>query len=184
MREADKNEFLIESIGKVPENSTENSLTKEDFYKELSIRKYGYEDEFQMIQRIQTINGGFERYGEIEWNENVVIFVDNMVQPYIVEDDTRELAIPVSIRKIVIDAKKHAEMMENLENCRKIVDKDEKEKIIFDLYIDEKMKIYRCGGFELIMPEFFVINQKKRMKNQFWKLMNSFHIFQHQKCRQ
>jgi hypothetical protein len=162
---------LIESIGEVGEIVKENSLKRDDFYKELKLRGYQYKADFQLVDNVECFNGKSERFGEVEWKDNFVSFADCMCQPYITNTDIRELALPVAIRKVIIDQSKHYQMLENLENCKKIMSEDgETEKILFDLLIDEQMKIYRCGGVEIIEPEFQVVSRRKNNSNL-------YHIF-------
>jgi len=41
-----------------------------------------------------------------------------MLQFKILKDDTRNLLVPVSVQKIVIDAKKHLSIVKNLDNVQ------------------------------------------------------------------
>lgn len=140
----------------------ENVLDKKDFYKELKLRGYQYKGDFQLIQKIQNFTGS-RRFGKMEWTKSFISFIDCMVQSHITNTDSRELALPISVRKVVIDPLKHSLMIKNSENCHTIVDENGQEKIIFDILIDDKMAIYRSGGVEVTKPEFHVVSRRKNL---------------------
>lgn len=52
--------------------------------------------------------------GMIAWHNNWVAFMDNMLQMQILQQDTRGLFVPTSIRKLAINAKKHVHDLLNL----------------------------------------------------------------------
>lgn len=49
--------------------------------------------------------------GHVQWFNNWVAFIDNVMQVSVLSSDTRSLYVPTSIDKIVINSVKH---MENL----------------------------------------------------------------------
>lgn len=118
------------------EDTNYTSLNSDDVYKELRIRGYNYKNEFKSIVQVEK-NGNIDlwisvfmhilshnsiirlgSYGKIAWKNNYVTFLDNMLQFKILKDDTRKLKVPISIERIVIDAKQHLKSLEN-ETLRK-----------------------------------------------------------------
>jgi fatty acid synthase, animal type len=161
----DNNEFVFNTLGDIKINKNkETTLIKEDFYKELRLRGYEYKDEFQLVD----ISENFvkpQRFGQIEWRNNLISFTDCMVQTFVTNKDIRSLEIPISIERCLFDPVKHLEMIKNKENVQTLLDHDDVVKIVFDLMIDEELNIYRSGGFEIINPEAHNVSRKKNTKN-------------------
>ncbi|XP_063218658.1 fatty acid synthase-like [Bacillus rossius redtenbacheri] len=78
-------------------------LSRRDVYKELRLRGYNYSGLFRSI--ISADNLG--KSGKIQWHNNWVAFMDNMLQMQILHADTRGLFVPTSIDKLVVDPKRH-----------------------------------------------------------------------------
>jgi fatty acid synthase, animal type len=161
IRRAEDNDYVYDTLEK--NQSDEFFMDKKDFYKELRIRGYQYKGDFQLVQKVQNFTNSSKRFGEIEWTNSLISFIDCMVQTHITNTDSRELSLPISVRKVVVNFDKHNKMIENLESCKKIVDENGKEKIIFDIMIDDLMGVFRCGGIEVIKPEFHVVSRRKNI---------------------
>lgn len=54
-----------------------------------------------------------ESRADLRWN-NYITFMDTMMQTEVIQEDTRLLFIPTGCDKIVINYKKHQEIVENL----------------------------------------------------------------------
>nr|XP_012219068.1 PREDICTED: LOW QUALITY PROTEIN: fatty acid synthase-like [Linepithema humile] len=77
----------------------EEHMTFRDIYKELRLRGYQYSGAFCGINSA-SVSGS---KGHIAWTGNWVTFMDNMLQMCIIGKDTRDLYIPTSIEKLVIN---------------------------------------------------------------------------------
>jgi fatty acid synthase, animal type len=161
IRMADDNDFLIKNIGIIPSTAKDNLLMKEDFYKELRVRGYQYKDDFALVEKVQCFSNLPYRYGEIEWKGNFLCFVDAVGQAFFTNKDSRELMLPTFLRRVTINNIKHNQMLNDLTNCRKVVDDEGGEKIFFDLLIDEVNHAFRCGGVEIVGIESQILNRRK-----------------------
>ncbi|TGZ37809.1 Fatty acid synthase [Temnothorax longispinosus] len=94
----------------LPENSDEEEhMTARDIYKELRLRGYQYSGWFRGLHSA-SISGS---KGHIVWKTNWVTFMDTMLQMYIIGYDTRDLYVPTSIQKLVINPELHASKLRN-----------------------------------------------------------------------
>ncbi|XP_062142807.1 fatty acid synthase [Drosophila sulfurigaster albostrigata] len=82
-------------------------LCTKDIYKELRLRGYDYSGLFQGIidTDVQAVSG------HLLWMDNWISFMDTMLQFRILSNDLRELHVPTSIERILIDPLKHFEIM-------------------------------------------------------------------------
>lgn len=87
----------------------EEVMKSKDIYKELRLRGYQYTGLFRALQSASTTGS----QGHIAW-VNWVPFMDSMLQMKILGTDTRNLYVPTSIRKVVIDTKRHAQNLRSL----------------------------------------------------------------------
>ena len=99
------------TVGCLPENTThavtesprEDSrwipLNTRDIYKELRLRGYNYSGEFQGIRRID--NEG--KWAELAWTGNWISFLDTMLQPTLLSNTSRNMAVPLTFESISID---------------------------------------------------------------------------------
>lgn len=78
-------------------------VSSRDVYKELRLRGYNYSGVFRGIREI-SLSG---KKGRINWTNNWVAFMDNMLQMMIIGKDTRGLFVPTAIQKVVIDTSTH-----------------------------------------------------------------------------
>jgi len=91
------------------ENNEEEHMNARDFYKELKLRGYQYSGEFRGLKSA-SVSG---KKGHIIWRNNWVTFMDTMLQMHIIGYDTRDLYVPTSIQKLVIDPMLHAWKLRN-----------------------------------------------------------------------
>lgn len=78
-------------------------MTSNDVYKEFRLRGYQYAGKFQSIYQA-TENGS---KAHITWHDDWIVFMENMIQTAILGIDTRQLFVPTSVDKIVIDPNLH-----------------------------------------------------------------------------
>ncbi|KAG7203842.1 hypothetical protein KM043_017898 [Ampulex compressa] len=90
-------------------------MTTDDIYKELKLRGYHYSGLFRGLINT-SING---TKGHIAWEDNWVAFMDNILQMRILASDTRDLFVPTSIKKLIIDPMQHEKCISNTSNDRK-----------------------------------------------------------------
>lgn len=64
---------------------------------------------------IQILFYSLGNIGRISWVNNFVAFMDNMLQMQILQEDTRGLFVPTSIQKMVINTKKHFNILHSLD---------------------------------------------------------------------
>jgi len=84
-------------------------MTARDIYKELKLRGYQYSGWFRGLKSA-SISGS---QGQIIWKNNWVTFMDTMLQMLIIGYDTRDLYVPTSIQKLVINPMLHACKLQN-----------------------------------------------------------------------
>lgn len=84
------------------------SLKKKDFYKELKLRGYHYNGDFQGVQMSYSDGS----CGEIKWVNNWVTFIDCMLQISIIGHDSRSLMLPTRIRLLRIYADYHQTILD------------------------------------------------------------------------
>lgn len=93
----------VEKINSSYSVEKKQEMSSKDIYKELRIRGYQYRGQFKAIKSA-AIDG---TQGKIEWVNNWVTFLDNMLQIKLIGMDTRGLFVPTRIQKLVIDPKVH-----------------------------------------------------------------------------
>ncbi|XP_018363681.1 PREDICTED: fatty acid synthase-like [Trachymyrmex cornetzi] len=97
-------------IDLLPEhNDEEEHMTPRDIYKELKLRGYQYSGWFRGLKSA-SISGS---QGHIIWKNNWVTFMDTMLQMIIIGYDTRDLYVPTSIQKLVINPMLHVCKLQN-----------------------------------------------------------------------
>ncbi|XP_065209088.1 fatty acid synthase-like [Planococcus citri] len=116
---------ILENVDKEFENTTMtndivsssdyNYLSTSDFYKELRLRGYQYKGLFKKVVKVNCDG----TYGEVQWHDNFISFMDTMAQLQLLSIDTRELLIPTSIQKIVIDFEKHFQILQSLDEANR-----------------------------------------------------------------
>ncbi|XP_011695514.1 PREDICTED: fatty acid synthase-like [Wasmannia auropunctata] len=129
------------SIDSLPEdNNEEEHMTTRDIYKELKLRGYQYSGWFRGLKSA-SLSGS---KGHIIWKNNWVTFMDNMLQMHIIGCDTRDLYVPTSIQKLVINPKLHALKLRNEAN---ILEATTDKQLQIRVY--KKLDTIRAGGIEI-----------------------------------
>lgn len=111
-------------------------VSKKDFYKELKLRGYHYNGNFQAVQ--QARSDGL--YGRVEWKYNWVTFIDAMLQLFILGTDVRNLHLPTKIRKLRIYGVYHVSLLATLDPDNRAI----------EVFIDRGMEKIVAGGIEVI----------------------------------
>ncbi|XP_025162177.1 fatty acid synthase-like [Harpegnathos saltator] len=97
-------------IDYLEEDDNEKEIMKtRDIYKELKLRGYQYTDLFRSL-RSASITAS---RGHIEWMNNWVVFMDNMLQIRILGTDTRSPRVLTEIEKLVINPRLHAQYLKD-----------------------------------------------------------------------
>ncbi|KAL6267253.1 hypothetical protein P5V15_000327 [Pogonomyrmex californicus] len=89
-------------------NDEEEHMTNRDIYKELKLRGYQYNGGFRGL-KTASISGN---KGHIAWTGNWVTFMDTMLQMQIIGYDTRDLYVPTSIQKLIINPVLHTSKLQ------------------------------------------------------------------------
>ena len=120
-------------------DKTIKTLQNRDFYKELRLRGYHYNELFRSV--VEASTDGL--YGKVRWDKtsNWVAFLDCLLQIHIVGQDTRSLILPTSIQKVVIDTQKQLLMSKQVQ---------ENEDGVFEVFVSNELKTIRTGGIEIV----------------------------------
>ena len=113
-------------------------LPTRDFYKELRLRGYQYQNLFRSVVCARTDGLG----GKIKWQGNWVAFLDCLLQMQIVGKDTRSLMLPVGLRKVIIKPQEHLQAIEALAT-------GEDEDKILNVFSNRNTTTLVCGGVEI-----------------------------------
>ncbi|XP_036142748.1 fatty acid synthase [Monomorium pharaonis] len=114
----------------------EEQLTTRDIYKELKLRGYQYSGWFRGIKSA-SVSGN---KGHIIW-KNWVTFMDIMLQMCLIGCDTRNLYVPTSIQKVVINPELHISMLQN--------NADYTNDMILPVQIYKEIDTIKAGGIEI-----------------------------------
>lgn len=118
----------------VPQDNDEAvMLNSQDFYKEMKIRGYHHRGIFRGVESIR--NDGLK--GKAKWNDNWTTFIDSVMQFIALHRDTRMLALPKKIRKIIIDPELHFKAIEQSNDG------------ILDVKACPHLKVVQSGGVEI-----------------------------------
>lgn len=132
-------------------------LEKKDFYKELRLRGYHYQNQFQGIEKAS----GDGLRAIIKWNDNWPAFIDSMLQLNILAKDSRTLYLPTRIQRLRIDSTRQATALNNS------IDKS------MDLIAtyDPQLKMIKCGGVEIYDMN---VNEIARRKPSGFEVLESY----------
>lgn len=109
-------------------------LSTADVYKDLRLRGYDYSGVFRGVK--QTDNKGIA--GELEWIGNWITFIDTMLQFSILGRNTRELYLPTRMQRVLIDPRKHRQVVESVQEGAGV-----------PVYMYRDIDIIKSGGIEL-----------------------------------
>lgn len=91
-------------------DNEEEGLDEKDIYKEFKLRGYQFSGLFRSIRSASLSR----RKGHIEWKMNWVTHMDSMLQMKMFNVDTRDLFVPIGIRKLVIDTDAHKQYLQSV----------------------------------------------------------------------
>jgi fatty acid synthase, animal type len=126
---------------------TNEVLSSRDFYKELRLRGYQYNGEFQAVAEANFDGSG----GKIKWTGNWVTFIDGLLQTLIISKDTRSYELPTTIRKLIIKPKDHVDQLDRIGGDEKLV----------SAFHDKSFGIARCGGVEVVEMKTTPVNRQR-----------------------
>ncbi|XP_072763054.1 fatty acid synthase-like [Anoplolepis gracilipes] len=129
----------------------EEHLTARDIYKELKLRGYQYSGWFRGLKSA-SISGS---KGHISWTNNWVTFMDTMLQLYILGYDTRDLYVPTSIQKLVIDPA-------HMSKLREVMTEEYKELLV---RIYKKINAIISSGIEIQGVSVTAISHRKLIQD-------------------
>ncbi|KAL7037047.1 hypothetical protein ACKWTF_009050 [Chironomus riparius] len=118
-----------------PEENGHPTLLTKDFYKELRLRGYHYNNLFKSVEQAR----GDGMLGRVKWNANWIAFMDCLLQIYIIGQDSRALLLPTGIQMLSINPHVHKTFVHLFEN----------EDISLEVLRDQNRNILRCGGIEV-----------------------------------
>ncbi|XP_047362716.1 fatty acid synthase-like [Vespa velutina] len=118
-------------------------LDAKDIYKELKLRGYQYSGLFRSLHSA-SVSG---KKGHVQWKNNWVAFMDNLLQMKILALDTRGLFVPTGIRKLIIDTKAHQRYLQSLTTNKKYVPVQLLEHI--DVIVTEGVEIHNIRASEI-----------------------------------
>lgn len=82
-------------------------LTKEDIYTDLLLRGYEYGEYYNVISGLSSSCSN----GTITWNENWSLLLEGLFQVLIFNSDSKNILMPYTIQKIVINTKQFTKEM-------------------------------------------------------------------------
>ncbi|KYN01673.1 PREDICTED: fatty acid synthase-like [Cyphomyrmex costatus] len=129
-------------IDLLPENNEEEHMTARDIYKEFKLCGYQYSGLFRGLNSA-SVSG---RKGHIIWKNNWEAFMDNMLQMYIIGNDTRSMCVPTEIKKLVINPMLHASKLRDDMDDSKVTTDINK---LLQVRIYEELDTIRAGGIEI-----------------------------------
>ncbi|XP_044013914.1 fatty acid synthase-like [Aphidius gifuensis] len=113
-----------------------DTLTREEINRELTLRGYNLGGLYQGLE-----NYSFENScGTIDWVNNWDTFLANMIQIKLLNLETKNLFVPISIEKLTIDTKMHLNQINSMSND------DTKE---FQVFYDDNLDMIVSGGIEI-----------------------------------
>ncbi|XP_070505897.1 fatty acid synthase-like isoform X2 [Chironomus tepperi] len=131
------------TMSEITPHYDENMFTEDGFYKEMRLCGFIHLGPFKGVTEIQY-NG---LKGKIRWMENWTTFLDTLThfnnRRTLL---TREMGVPVRIRKFIIDPILHYKM---LEDKMKKMGSNENSDITFDVVVCPYRQIINAGGIEL-----------------------------------
>lgn len=151
------------TMSEITELSDENTVTLpgDDLYKEMRLRGFLHLGAFKGVKEIR--HDGLK--GKIKWNNNWITFIDSMTHFEELETNSRALALPTNIRKIVIDPFLQHKMLEEKQSAvlngnNQSNDASEQE-ILYDVAISPYLRIIQAGGVEIHDKRNRVVNRRR-----------------------
>nr|XP_050849364.1 fatty acid synthase-like isoform X2 [Vespula vulgaris] len=105
-------------------------LTKEDIYTDLLLRGYEYGEYYNVISGLSSSCSN----GTITWNENWSLLLEGLFQVLIFNSDSKNILMPYTIQKIVINTKQFTKEMN---------------KSILSIKYDKRLNVITCIGIAM-----------------------------------
>ncbi|XP_028162532.1 fatty acid synthase-like [Ostrinia furnacalis] len=108
MEPVNSSDIVFRDLEQTDEIKNDVHLSKEDIYKLLHLRGFGYKDKFQTLE-----SSNVERNeAKIKWTGDWVTYIDALIQYNAFSKDSEGLSVPKFIKKLSIDPKRHEEITE------------------------------------------------------------------------
>ncbi|KAL6257917.1 hypothetical protein P5V15_011516 [Pogonomyrmex californicus] len=127
-------------------------LTDRDIYKELKLRGYQYSGGFRGL-KTASISG---TKGHITWTGNWVTFMDTMLQMMIIGYDIKDLYVPTSIQKVIINPILHTSKLQEM------VTEEEKQ---LPIRVYREMDTIIAGGVEIRGLQATQVSRRKQAED-------------------
>ncbi|XP_039308603.1 fatty acid synthase isoform X2 [Solenopsis invicta] len=124
------------------DNNEEEHMTATDIYKKLKLRGYQYSGLFRGLHSA-SITGN---KGHVAWKSNWTTFMDTMLQMHIIGSDDRNLYVPTSIQKLIINPKLHAW---KLQNNKDVENATTNENALLPIRVHREIDTIISGGIEI-----------------------------------
>lgn len=115
----------------IPTDTSGLQLNTSDVYKELRLRGYDYSGKFRGV----VSSDSKAVTGTLQWDNNWVSYMDTMLQFSILGKDQRELYLPTSIERVVINPTKHHDIVDVANEV--------------PVYMYRDINVIRSGGVEM-----------------------------------
>ncbi|KYN18124.1 Fatty acid synthase [Trachymyrmex cornetzi] len=127
----------------LPKNSdVDEEMTARDIYKELKLRGYQYRGLFRGLRSVSVSR----TQGHIAWKNNWETFMDTMLQMLIIGYDIRDLYVPMSIQKLLINPVLHASKLRDSTDNAKVTTNMEK---LLQVRVYKEIDTIKAGGVEI-----------------------------------
>lgn len=124
-------------------------LDQQSFYKELRLRGYHYDGIFRSVTQLSEDC----MKGKIKWvDNNWPAFMDCLLQLCIISHDSRELLLPISIRKVRINTQQHYDILSKLDACEPVLNAQ--------IYKEHDMIV--GGGVEIVGLNISSVSRRKQ----------------------
>lgn len=149
--------------------SDENTVTlqADEFYKEMRLHGFCHLGAFSGIKEIR--HDGMK--GKIKWKENWITFIDSMTHFEELETNSRTLALPTNIRRLVIDPILHRKMLEEKKANMIQSDTEQSEAssdkasdtpdILYDVAVSWNIRVIQAGGVEIHDKRNRIVNRRR-----------------------
>ncbi|KYN37410.1 Fatty acid synthase [Trachymyrmex septentrionalis] len=135
-------------------SDVDEDMTARDIYKELKLRGYQYRGLFRGLRSV-SVSG---TQGHIAWKSNWETFMDMMLQMLLIRYDTRDLYVPTSIQKLVINPVLHAsKLRESTDNTKVTTDMEK----LLQVRLYKEIDTIKAGGIEIQGPKSTQISRRQ-----------------------
>lgn len=133
--------FLEPATDQIKNDSSVLTLDKRTLYRELRVRGYHFGKTFQNVMQINDES----TCATIQWTNNMITFMDAVLQSSIFQQKLRLLYVPTLIESMQIDP---ILMQKKLRFCNKLKVK------VADVYLDHRTKLIHTAGVQVLNASF------------------------------